>query len=258
MEDFNSVLRYAKGKNYPVHNPRGLYVEYLQYEILRAIFKHTVKLSFIGGTALRLIVHTQRFSEDLDFDNFGLSVEEFAVLTQEVQKDLEMLGFQVEFRNVFKGAYHCYFKFSDMLFRYGFSPHENEKILVRLDTVKQDFNFIPETAALENFGIFFEVKHNPKDILLSQKFIAALERNRGKGRDFYDITYLMGLTKPNIDYLKQKANIASLPELKEKLLARCAEVDFDEMAKDVVPFLFDAGDVIRITKFKQFIEQWEV
>ncbi len=82
-------------------------------------------------------------------------MEEFAVLTREVQKDLEMLGFQVEFRNVFKGAYHCYFKFSDMLFRYGFSPHENEKILVLLHTVKHHFNFIPDKDALENLGIFF-------------------------------------------------------------------------------------------------------
>lgn len=258
MEDLESVLRYAKSKNCPVHNPRGLYVEYLQYEMLRSIFKHTTKLSFIGGTALRMIFSTQRFSEDLDFDNFGLSADEFTVLTEKVQKDLEALGFQVQFRNVFKGAYHCYFKFSEMLFRYGFSPHENEKILVRLDTVRQDFNFIPETAVLENFGMFFEVKHNPKDILLSQKFIAALERNRSKGRDFYDITYLRGLTQPNLGYLKQKIGIGSLTELKEKLLERCAEVDFNEMAKDVAPFLFDARDAIRITKFKQYIEQWEV
>lgn len=258
MEDLNSVLRYAKSKNYPVHNPRGLYVEYLQCEMLSSIFKHTTRLSFIGGTALRIIFHTQRFSEDLDFDNFGLSVDECAVLTQKVQKDLEEIGFQVQFRNVFKGAYHCYFKFSDLLFRYGFSPHDNEKILVRLDTVRQNFDFVPETAVIDNFGMFFEVKHNPKDILLSQKFIAALERNRSKGRDFYDITYLMGLTKPNFDYLSQKAGIASLSELKEKLLARCAEINFEEMAKDVAPFLFDAHDAIRITKFKQYIEQWSV
>ncbi len=258
MEDFNSVLSYAKNKNYPIHNPRGLYVEYLQCEILRAIFRHTTKLSFIGGTALRMIYQTQRFSEDLDFDNFGLSVDEFDVLTQEVQKDLEVLGFQVQFRNVFKGAYHCYFKFSDMLFRYGFSSHENEKILVRLDTVKQDFNFVPETAVVDNFGIFFEVKHNPKDILLSQKFIAILERQRNKGRDFYDATYLMGITKPNLDYLKQKIGIVSLQELKEKILERCSKINFSEMEDDVAPFLFNVNDLIRVTKFKQYIEGWKI
>lgn len=258
MEDFNSILLYAKNKNYPINNPRGLYVEYLQHEILSSIFRHTTKLSFIGGTALRLVFHTQRFSEDLDFDNFGLSTEEFGTLTQKIQNDLRVLGFDVEFRNVFKGAYHCHFKFSKLLHQYGFSPNEDEKILVRLDTVKQDFAFTPAVAVLDNFGLFFEVKHNPKDILLSQKFIAALERNRSKGRDFYDITYLMGITKPNLDYLKFKRGINTFSELKEKLLARCTEVNFSDMAKDVAPFLFDARDANRIIKFKQYIEQWSV
>ena len=258
MEDLNSILRYARSKNLPINNPRGLYVEYLQYEMLRAIFKHTTKLSFIGGTALRIVFNTQRFSEDLDFDNFGLSESEFSNLTKKIQQDLELLGFQVEFRNVFKGACHCYFRFSDILFRYGFSPHEDEKILVRLDTVRQNFVFTPDTSVLENFGMFFEVKHNPKDVLLSQKIVAALERKRGKGRDFYDVTYLMGITNPNLGYLKQKIGVSSLPELKEKILARCAEVDFVEMCKDVAPFLFNPADIIRITKFKQYIEQWEV
>jgi len=258
MEDLTSVLRYAQSKNYPVHNPRGLYVEYLQHEMLASIFRHTTKLSFIGGTALHLVFHTQRFSEDLDFDNFGITADEFAVLTKKIQKDLETLGFEVEFRNVFKCAYHCYFKFSKMLYEYGFSPNRDEKILVRLDTVKQDFIFTPAVAVLDNFGLFVEVWHNPKDILLSQKFIAALERSRSKGRDFYDITYLMGITKPNLEYLKFKRDINSLPELKEKLLARCAEVDFAEMSKEVAPFLFDARDATRIIKFKQYIEQWVV
>jgi predicted nucleotidyltransferase component of viral defense system len=256
MEDLNAILRYARMKNYPVHNPRGLYVEYLQQEILRSIFSHTTKLSFIGGTALRLIFNTQRFSEDLDFDNLGLSEDDFVALTKKVQKDLLLLGFEVEFRNVFKGAYHCYFKFSEMLYRYGFSPHEDEKVLVRLDTVKQDFKFTPVTAVLDNFGMFFEVRHNPKDILLSQKFIAALERSRSKGRDFYDITCLMGITKPNLDYLKFKIGISSQSELKKKLLNRCAEINFVEMSKDVAPFLFDARDTIRIAKFEKYIEQW--
>ena len=258
MEDLNSVLRYAKSKNYPINNPRGLYVEYLQYELLRSIFKHTNKLSFIGGTALRVIFRTQRFSEDLDFDNFGITESEFGDLTQKIQQDMAVLGFQVEFRNVLKGAYHCYFKFSKILHRFGFSPNEDEKILVRLDTVNQNYFFKPETAVLQNFGLFFEVKHNPKDILLSQKLVASLERKRSKGRDFYDITYLMDITSPNLQYLNHKIGISTLPELKERILERCDEVNFDEMAKDVAPFLFNPADTIRITKFKQFIQQWKV
>lgn len=258
MEDLNSVLKFAKANNYPGQNLRGIYVEYLQYEILQSIFRHTDKLSFIGGTALRIVFNSQRFSEDLDFDNLGLSESDFADLTKKVQKDLTQLGFQVEFRNVYKGAYHCYFKFSDILFRYGFSPYEGEKVLVRLDTVCQNFSFIPEVSVLNNFGLFFEIKHNPKDILLSQKMVTALERKRNKGRDFYDITFLMGIAKPNLGYLKEKLGIESMLELKEKLLARCDEIDFEEMVRDVAPFLFNANDAVRILKFKQYIEQWDV
>lgn len=258
MEDLNSVLKFAKDNNYPGQNPKGIYVEYLQYEILQSIFRHTNKLSFIGGTALRIVFNSQRFSEDLDFDNLGLSEDDFASLTKKVEKDLSQLGFQVEFRNVYKRTYHCYFKFSNILYRYGFSPYEGQKILVRLDTVEQEFVIAPEVSVLNNFGLFFEIKHNAKDILLSQKICAALERKRNKGRDFYDITFLMGITKPNLDYLKNKLGISSMSELKEKLLARCEEIDFEEMVRDVEPFLFNASDVVRIRKFKQYIEQWKI
>lgn len=258
MEDLLSVLKFAKEHNLPVNNQRGVYVEYLQYELLRSIFRHTDKLSFIGGTALRIVFGSQRFSEDLDFDNFGITEKEFADLTDKISKDLKDLGFQVNFSNVYKGAYHCYFKFSEILQKYGFSPHLDEKILVRLDTVNQDFKFEPAVGVLNNFGLFFEIRHNPKDILYSQKITAALERHRSKGRDFYDITYLDGLTKPNMEYLAEKAGIKTMSELKDRLLVRCEEVDLKELARDVEPFLFNPHDIIRITKFKQYIEGWKV
>ena len=258
MEDLLSIVKFAEQKNIPTHNLRGLYVEYLQYEILRSIFRHTAKLSFIGGTALRIIFNSKRFSEDLDFDNFGLNENDFADLSGKIQKDMNMLGFTVEFKNVYKGAYHCYFHFSDILYRYGFSPHVSEKILVRVDTVIQDYPVQPSVSTLNNFGIFFQARHNPPDILLSQKMIAALERKRGKGRDFFDITFLLGFTSPHVEYLRHKIGIKTLPELKERLLARCAEIDFEKMAGDVENFLFNREDRIRITKFRDYIAGWQV
>ena len=44
--------------------------EYVQCQILEYLSysKYIPKLSFIGGTSLRLIKHIDRFSEDLDFD----------------------------------------------------------------------------------------------------------------------------------------------------------------------------------------------
>jgi predicted nucleotidyltransferase component of viral defense system len=44
--------------------------EYFHYRMLDIIFSgdYASKLSFIGGTNLRILHHIQRFSEDLDFD----------------------------------------------------------------------------------------------------------------------------------------------------------------------------------------------
>ena len=49
--------------------------EYLHRHMLKYLFsnKHSKKITFIGGTALRYFYDLRRFSEDLDFDCFNLS-----------------------------------------------------------------------------------------------------------------------------------------------------------------------------------------
>ena len=71
--------------------------EYLQYRMLQLIFRsvHGPKLVFLGGTCLRLLHGNQRFSEDLDFDNKGLTADQFKALADEVGRGLEREGYQV-------------------------------------------------------------------------------------------------------------------------------------------------------------------
>src|SRR3989339_1701794 len=97
---------------------RNIFREYLQYKILEVIFnsKMANKLAFLGGTALRIAYGNTRFSEDLDFDNFGLTEKQFETLVGEVKKALELQGYEVETRNVFKGAYRSYIKIPKVLF----------------------------------------------------------------------------------------------------------------------------------------------
>src|SRR5210317_1172789 len=84
--------------------------EYLQYKILEIIFESPFEnqLAFLGGTCLRIVYNSTRFSEDLDFDNFNLSEDNFKDVTMLVKKELEKMGYNIEIRNVNKGAYHCY------------------------------------------------------------------------------------------------------------------------------------------------------
>jgi predicted nucleotidyltransferase component of viral defense system len=64
--------------------------EYLQYKILDIIYdsQYAARLAFMGGTAIRIIHGSTRFSEDLDFDNFSLTKEEFEKIIELVQKRL--------------------------------------------------------------------------------------------------------------------------------------------------------------------------
>jgi predicted nucleotidyltransferase component of viral defense system len=59
-------------------------------------------LSFIGGTAIRIVYGSQRFSEDLDFDNFGLTFEQFENLLKKQFMIWSIRVFSLEFRFVEK------------------------------------------------------------------------------------------------------------------------------------------------------------
>ena len=58
--------------------------EYLQYKILEIVFNspYANKICFLGGTCLRIVHEQNRFSEDLDFDNFNLTEKEFKEIAE--------------------------------------------------------------------------------------------------------------------------------------------------------------------------------
>jgi len=89
---------------------RAILREYLQYKILQAVFDnhHASKLAFLGGTALRMIYGNNRFSEDIDLDNFGLSCPEIEEVIQKVKRFMKLEGFEVEIRKWAKDTYRCY------------------------------------------------------------------------------------------------------------------------------------------------------
>ncbi|MCG2689933.1 nucleotidyl transferase AbiEii/AbiGii toxin family protein [Candidatus Parcubacteria bacterium] len=247
-------------QNYPKNlQPfkKNLLREYLQYKILEIIFNSEFanKLAFLGGTALRIIYGNNRFSEDLYFDNFGLTKNNFAQLTNIVKDGLEKQGFEVETGNVFKGAFRCRIKLPKILFDSELSPMANEKLMIQIDTAPQNFPFALEKKILNKFDVFTSVFTVPLDLLLAQKIYAALSRKRAKGRDFYDIIFLLSLTKPNYKYLKEKMAISDSVALRKKLLQIASLFDFKKLAQDVKPFLFSPSDSKKIELFPEFIKQ---
>lgn len=232
--------------------------EYLQYKILEIIFDSPFanKLCFLGGTCLRIVHNQQRFSEDLDFDNFNLTQDEFLEITTYIETALKKEGYEIEFRNVLKGAFHCYIKFPKLLFNEGLTGHVEEKILIQLDTEPQHFDFKPETCLLNKFDVFTSIFTTPSDLLLAQKFFAVINRKRNKGRDFYDIVFLLGKgIFPNYEYLNLKLGITNSEQLKDMVLDVCGKINMQEMAKDVAPFLFNSKEVKQVMLFENYIKQ---
>lgn len=248
-------------KYYP-ENLRGfkrfIIREYLQFKILEVIYnsEYALRLIFLGGTCLRIVLGNNRFSEDLDFDNWDLNENDFNSLSAIIKKELEKEGYNVEIKNVLKGAFHCLIRFPGLLFQEGLSGVKEEKILIQLDTEPQHFSFVPQEYLLNRFDIFTEIKVTPPEILLSQKFFAIYNRRRNKGRDFFDISFLLSLSiKPNYDFLKLKMKVRNEKDLKEKILEKCSNIDMEEMARDVAPFLFYEKDINRVLLFPQLLKQ---
>jgi len=232
--------------------------EYLQCKILEILFEgpFASKFCFLGGTCLRLVHGNPRFSEDLDFDNFALTENEFAQVSDLIKIGLQQEGYQVEMKQVIRGTYHCHIRFPGLLFEQGLSGYREEKILIQLDTEPQNFDFEPKTFILNKFDVTTAIFVTPPELLLAQKFTALCERKRSKGRDFYDIIFLLSKSvKPDFGYLALWLGAQTPDALRHRVNETLARVSLDAMAADVHPFLFNPTEEKRVRLFDQILAQ---
>ena len=125
---------------------RYMLKEYLQLMILDHLSTtpYINKVSFIGGTNLRLIQGIDRFSEDLDFDCKDLEEEEFIAMTDSVVSYLNQNNINVETRdrpNPNLTAYRRNLYFPQMLFDLGLTGHRDERLLLKVEAQDQGVNY---------------------------------------------------------------------------------------------------------------------
>ncbi len=233
-------------------NPEGALVEYLQYELLDSLFKNraAARLCFIGGTAVRILHQSVRFSEDLDFDSFGLTFTEFEALLATACRDMEYKGFMVEYRMVERGAFHCYLRFPEILYQTGISPDKGRKILVQVDSESKEPNYKSQVVVINKFGVFRRILGAPPGVLLAQKMMAVLFRKREKGRDFFDVSFLLGMTRPDYDYIEKTLRVGA-DEFRRMFTKRLEKLDLEFLARDVEPFLFTSDQRERVLYFRE-------
>ncbi len=234
--------------------------EYIQCQILEYLSnsRYIAKLSFIGGTNLRLIKHSDRFSEDLDFDCKDMTKEEFLSMTDGVLRHLTNVGYQAEPKEREHEkliAYRRSIYFPQLLFSLHVSAYRNASFFKEMEMQDQQFPYKTVPAFIQSCGFYFPIPVPPDDILCSMKLSAVL--NRSKGRDFYDAMFLLSQTKPNYAFLTAKHGLHNGKELKEVLRERIAEIDLVKKQQDVQHLLFDSQRSNMIPNFGSFVQTYD-
>ncbi len=233
--------------------------EYFHYRMLDTIFsgEYASRLSFIGGTNLRILHHIQRYSEDLDFDCFQLSREEFYQLTNKVIARLREEGIRVEAEDKEKDLKITAFRrniiFPGLLFELGLTGHREKKLLIKIECEPHHYGYEPTKPIIQKFNVFTQIFSPSPGILLSMKTGAVLER--GKGRDFYDFIFLSGLTDPDFGYLDMRFGITQHAQLYERILESCETTDFKKKSRDFEKLIFDPAETRKVLFFKEYIRQ---
>ena len=233
--------------------------EYFHYKILDILFsgKQAGKLSFIGGTNLRIIHRISRFSEDLDFDCFSLERDEFMEMTDRIIERLKLDGIEVRADDKEKDkslkAFRRNLVFPGLMYKLGLSGHREKRFLIKLECEPHNFQYTTDLPLIQKFNVFTQIFAAPADILLSMKTGALLERQ--KGRDFYDFMFLSGITAPHFGYLEARFGISSYEELYAAILASCESVDFDKKSKDFEKLVFDQTEKKKVLLFPEYIRQ---
>jgi predicted nucleotidyltransferase component of viral defense system len=229
--------------------------EYVQLLILDFLSTsaHIRKIAFIGGTNLRLLKGIDRFSEGLDFDCKDFSESEFREMTDDVLQFLQRSGFRVETRdkqNENLHAFHRNIYFPELLFELNLSAYREERFLIKMESQDPNFYYPPIMVNIKRMGFFFPFLVPPDDVLCAMKISALL--SRAKGRDFYDVMFLLGQTQPDYNYLNLKCNIHNREELKTALIETTSKTDLQKKSQDFRHLLMNNNNN-KILLFKEFI-----
>lgn len=230
--------------------------EYLQLMILDYLSStpYIRKMTFIGGTNLRLVKRIDRFSEDLDFDCKDLLEDEFIEMTNGVIQFLERSGLRVEARdkeNSKLKAFRRNIHFPELLFDLELSGHKEERFLIKIETQDQEIYYEPIITNIKGCGFFFPFPVPSDGVMCSMKIAATLARS--KGRDFYDLMFLLSQTKPDFDFLSKRCGVNNLNEFKQATSELLKTVDLKKKQKDFEHLLFNKQNSEKILRFEDFI-----
>ncbi|MBM3254174.1 MAG: nucleotidyl transferase AbiEii/AbiGii toxin family protein [Candidatus Omnitrophica bacterium] len=258
MLSLEYLLEEAKNNGLPVVKRRAILREYLQVIILNGIYKHKLGKSmfFTGGTALRFFYNLPRFSEDLDFDTPSLNFNEFKDILENVEKGLLKEGFSLtsSFERR-KNLFIAELFFKDLMRLYEITDQRGLDLMIKVEVYKPRWKLETESNVLSLYGYNFSCILLSKGNLISEKLYALF--NRKRGRDIYDILFMLKRRFPFDEGVLRAIKVESSP--KKRILEHLMKLSKKELkflANQVKPFLFKEDDVEMVLKAPLYAERF--
>lgn len=212
-----------------------VYREYLQLLFLKYFYnqKESQKIYFKGGTALRFLCNSFRFSEDLDFTSLVLEKK----IEELINKALRSLNKEAE-GVIFKRIESIANSFSCKIFQE--ISEFKFPLTVRLDFSLREKPFLAgESSYIETIfpvGPYPQVSHFKIEELMAEKIRAILTRSRG--RDIFDLWFLLSKNIPlDWNLINKKMALYKKKTSKEKLIKAVENFSQEEIKNDLTRFL---------------------
>ncbi len=194
--------------------------EYVQHLFLSYFYQqsHTDKIYFKGGTALRILYDSARFSEDLDFSSTLTSIHPIKQAVIDTLAEIERENIQPDLQGSERtsGGYLAFMNFQ----------LQADTISLQLDISLREGRKKGEPITVaSNYIPAFTVIALTREQLVEEKIKALLTRQ--KARDFYDLYFIL---RANLLPTKERS---VLPQALKTL--KQLHVDFEKELKQFLP-----------------------
>ena len=240
---------------------RNVVREYLEARILGFLQREgaMIPLAFHGGTALRFLYRSPRYSEDLDFalertpGDYDLRAY---LLT--IQRRFAGEGYTVDVKaNDQRVVHSAFVRFAGLLHELALSPHRDQVFSVKIEVDTKPPAGAVLATTLVRRHVTLHLQHHDRASLLAGKLHAILQRSFLKGRDVYDLLWYLSDSDwppPNLTLLNNALRQTGWtgPALtsdswRETVGNRLRSVEWRGVVSDVRPFLDSSADAELLT-----------
>jgi len=201
-------------------NEQNVRREYFQHLFLFNLYKqdHSDKVFFKGGTALRLVFRSPRYSEDLDFSSKNVDQNILEGMVENALLEIERSGIETDIKEskITTGGYLAMANFRAWKLDMG----------LKIEISYRDSNPTGTLSSVENEYIpTYSITTLKKSTITTEKVTALL--TRAKPRDFYDIYFLL---RANLLTSKNKLQLQQI-----NAVLQSTKINFDKELKVFLP-----------------------